>query len=208
MRARDWSAILSATVDIDNLIATQLNRPARSSSARGADPLAVLYSNARTRVQRLISELDDIPDRDMVVLLMVLFFDERIVRYLNDDDRPRWPFLQMEWIKSQRGGEEFFRIAQQVLSDNHPPRNVVETLYHCLQNGFVGRFASDPRSREEITHKLRARLITPTNVGPRDMAPTNTGRLGQLRWPGWYYLSAAAAAVALTGLLVSWSNHS
>lgn len=223
-RAELWEAVLEAIGDVDGLLsAGVLARLAGHGGARlAADPgagldsgsgtvlgdgLGALHADVRDRLDRLRAVLRAQPDGDRMMLALILFVDERIMRQLADDVRLSWPLLQVEWLGSSRGGEEFYRILDRLLEDQRTAGLLLEIFYFCLSNGFVGRYAGNPAAIEDYRRRLRARIGVPEAVSAPEREPATPEM--PLPWqahPAWYYLGTAVVMVGLVVLMTALSN--
>lgn len=230
MRGTSWQSILSACDDVDAMVARTcalpmpVTAPAMLSvvgNAAVAAPLPaprgqavlVLAGEVRARVLRLREELAGEPARDHIVLVLVLYLDERVMQMLAEDLCLSWPMLQREWLGSTHGGDELYRILEHVLAMADPPLALLEVFYFCLNSGFMGRHAGQPASIEAWKDRLRMAIAArdpaaQAGAGNFDESSGQAYLTRAPRSPAWMYLGALCLVAALAALLVVLSNQS
>lgn len=199
-----WHAVLGAVRDVDRAVARMGG--AGASTGAGSEALAALHGQVRDRLDRLRVELRAHADGDRMMLVLILFEDERIMRGLPDDLRLSWPLLQVAWIGSSRGGEEFYRILELLLEDQRTSGLLLEIFYFCLSHGFAGRFAGNAEAIEGYRGRLRARIPVPEGADAGRPHQEASGAPGRQMHPAWYYLGTAAAMAGLLVLMTALSN--
>lgn len=232
MRGTSWQSILSACDDVDAMVArtSALAMPAPApyagppvlsvvgNAAVAAAPAprsqAVLFlaEEVRARILRLREELASEPARDHIVLILVLFLDERVMQMLPEDLCLSWPMLQREWLGSTHGGDELYRILEHVLAMAEPPLALLEVFYFCLNSGFVGRYAGQPALIEAWKERLRMAIAARDQAAQEGTGysdePSDQVYLSQApRSPAWMYLGALLLVAALAVVLVALSNQ-
>lgn len=229
MRGTSWQSILSACDDVDAMVArtSALAMPvsappvlsvvgnaavAAQLSPSRSQAVLVLAGEVRARILRLREELAAEPARDHIVLVLVLYLDERVMQMLSEDLCLSWPMLQREWLGSTHGGDELYRILEHVLAMAEPPPALLEVFYFCLNSGFVGRHAGQPALIEAWKDRLRM-AIAARDVAAQ-AAPGNLDESSEQaylsqapRSPAWMYLGALCLVAVLAALLVVLSNQ-
>jgi type IV/VI secretion system ImpK/VasF family protein len=232
MRGTSWQSILSTCDDVDAMV-TRTRALAMPVSGPHAGPpvlsvvgsaavaampaprshaVLVLAEEVRARILRLREELAGEPARDHIVLVLVLFLDERIMQMLPEDLCLSWPMLQREWLGSTHGGDELYRILEHVLAMAEPPPALLEVFYFCLNSGFMGRHAGQPALIEAWKDRLRMTIAArdqAAQAGASDPDESSgQGYLSQApRSPAWMYLGALSLVAALAVLLLVLSNQ-
>jgi type IV/VI secretion system ImpK/VasF family protein len=229
MKGSSWQSILSACDDVDAMVARTCALPVpviappvlsvvgnAAVAAPHAQPrsqaVLVLAGEVRARILRLREELASEPSRDHIVLVLVLYLDERIMQMLAEDLCLSWPMLQREWLGSTHGGDELYRILEHVLAMAEPPLALLEVFYFCLNSGFVGRYAGQPTLIEAWKDRLRMAIAardqaTQAAAGNPD-EPSEQAYLSEApRSPAWMYLGALCLVIVLAVLLVVLSNQ-
>lgn len=196
-----WDAIFSTGDDVDRLV----GRAVAALPATGeSDVLLHLHDDLRARLERLRSAIGAAAQSERIMLILIFYFDERVMQKLPDTVRRRWSPLQVEWIGSSHGGTEFYRVLDRMLQDEHTPSLVFEVFYFCLNSGFVGRYAGNPDAIEAHKDYLRSRIAVPDSGTPQRRVPGGRTPLPRPRHPAWYYagtlVSIAALAVVVTAL--------
>lgn len=226
MKGSSWQAILSACDEVDAMVTRTSALPpsgppvlavvgngALAASLPGPRSQAVLLlaDEVRARVLRLREELAGEPARDQILLVLVLYLDERIMQMLSQDLCLSWPMLQREWLGTTHGGDELYRILGHVLAMPEPPPALLEVFYFCLNSGFMGRHAGQPAVIEAWKDRLRMAIAARTDVGQPSTASGDgvaDAYLGQVpRSPAWLYLGSLLVVLTLAALLVTLSNH-
>lgn len=228
MKGSSWQGILSTCDDVDAMVTrvsalppAMLGPPMLAVVGNGAlaaslpgtrsQAVLVLADDVRTRVLRLREDLVDEPTRDQILLVLVLYLDERIMQMLSDDLCLSWPMLQREWLGSTHGGDELYRILGHVLAMPEPPAALLEVFYFCLNSGFMGRHVGQPAVIEAWKDRLRMAIAARDEAG-QSSSGTSDGAaeayLSQVpRSPAWLYLGSLILVFALALLLVALSNH-
>jgi type IV/VI secretion system ImpK/VasF family protein len=227
MKGSAWQAILSACDDVDAMVTRTCALPppmpgppvlavvgngALAASLPGArsQSVLVLAEEVRARILALREELVDEPARDQILLVLVLYLDERVMQMLSTDLCLSWPMLQREWLGSTHGGDELYRILGHVLAMPEPPRALLEVFYFCLNSGFMGRHAGQPAVIEAWKDRLRMAIAAQDDAGQssRDTSDDTSAYLSRMpRSPAWLYLGSVTLAGALAVLLVALSNY-
>jgi type IV/VI secretion system ImpK/VasF family protein len=226
MKGSSWQAILSACDEVDAMVTRTSALPpsgppvlavvgngALAASLPGPRSQAVLLlaDEVRARVLRLREELAGEPARDQILLVLVLYLDERIMQMLSQDLCLSWPMLQREWLGTTHGGDELYRILGHVLAMPEPPPALLEVFYFCLNSGFMGRHAGQPAVIEAWKDRLRMAIAARTDVGQPSTASADgpaEAYLSQVpRSPAWLYLGSLLVVLTLAALLVTLSNH-
>lgn len=180
------------------------------TSGMGEHSLFALAEDVRARLARLREALANEPACDQVLLVLVLYLDERIMQALPADLRLGWPMLQHEWLGTTNGGDEFYRILEGVLAMPAPPRSLLEIFYFCLNSGFVGRYAGQPSMIDAWKDRLRAAITAtgmPLATGAHPIAPDDAYLAMVPRPATWLYLGTVAIVIAVAVVLVLLSNH-
>jgi len=232
MRGTSWQSILSTCDDVDAMV-TRTSALAMPVSAPYAGPpvlsvvgnaavaampaprshaVLVLAEEVRARILRLREELAGEPARDHIVLVLVLFLDERVMQMLPEDLCLSWPMLQREWLGSTHGGDELYRILEHVLAMAEPPPALLEVFYFCLNSGFMGRHAGQPALIEAWKDRLRMAIAARdqaahAGAGNPDESSGQAYLSQAPRSPAWMYLGALVLVAALAVLLLVLSNQ-
>lgn len=201
-RVSFWNAIHEASRDVDKLSRQTVERlPTAAHMA-----LIDLHEDMRERLQQLRAELSGHADNERMMLILVFYFDERVMRQLPDSARLRWIPLQSEWIGSSHGGTEFYRILDKLLQVETTASIVFELFYYCLRNGFVGRYSSTPDTIETYKKYLVARIAVPAVAEAPAESSTTHNPLPKTWHPAWYYVLTFVAIVLMIALMTLATN--
>lgn len=201
-RVNFWDAIHSAGRDVDALARKTVKQlPTAAHMA-----LLDLHEHMRERLQTLRAELAGHADSERMMLILVFYFDERVMRQLPDSARLRWIPLQREWLGSSHGGEKFYEILDKLLQDHKTRSIVFELFYYCLRNGFVGQYAGNPDAIETYKKYLVSRIDVPPVAERRADSTIAHSPLPQTWHPAWYYLLTLVAIVFMIALMTLATN--
>lgn len=201
-RVSFWHAIHQTSRDVDKLARATLER--LSTAAHMA--LVDLHEDMRERLQLLRTELAGHAEHELMMLILVFYFDERVMRQLPDSARLRWVPLQSEWIGSSHGGTEFYRILDKLLQDETTASIVFELFYYCLRNGFVGRYANNPDAIETYKKYLASRIEVPVVATEPAESYTTHNPLPRTWHPVWYYVLTFVGVILIIALMTLATN--
>lgn len=168
--------------------------------------LGELHTQVRAYLARLREDIAFESECDRIVLLLVLYVDERIMRRLSDAQRLYWPPLQREWLGASYGGDEFYRILDHLLDDARTASVLFEVFYFCLSNGFVGRYAGREDVIQGYLGRLRERIPTPEpSPESREQSSYDEATTSSFH-PARYYAAAALSVIAMVVLATALSG--
>lgn len=199
-KADTWYAILCANDDIDASIAQ-----ARSQGAT-AESLEQLRAQIQSRIEQLRSELRSVPGYERILLVLVLYLDERVMRRLPDSTRHLWRPMQVDWIGSTNGGTEFYRILDSLVQDESTSNLLLEVFYYCLNNGFVGVYVDNPDAIENYKQYLRTRVAPEHHESDGSDESRSDQSLPKQRQAAWYYLGTGVLIVLMAVVATALSN--
>lgn len=178
------------------------------------DDIAALHAQFQSEYSALYHEAAlagiEQGDVELAAFALVAFADETIAESAWID-RAQWPFLQYDYFKTRRAGEQFFEQLQQIQGKKYdytiwkdPARaQVLEVYYLCLLLGFRGAWAFDPPPRvqhelEQIQRHARSKPVAPLapNAGPRSYRNLLHGTA-----LSWMWLAIVIQVVLIGGLL-------
>lgn len=164
-----------------------------------------LYQRVKARIEALGAALAPMAGQREAQKALVIYFDERIMVALPDYLRPSWPLLQREHTGSSAGGEDFYRFASELPAST--PSFVFEVYYFCLENGFVGRYATDMETIQRYEHRLRESIEQP-NVPTDSPDTTEVSTVTVKPVAAWVpYTVSLLGVVAITTMLTILSNY-
>lgn len=171
----------------------------REAHPNGAD-IVRMRDNLRKLLDALRKELSRTLTEHTVysVLVPIVIYADELARVITRGSVQSWEPLQSEIFNIENGGELFYWAIDERLRQQETPPIVFEVFYFCLNDGFVGMYAGDPRKVEEYKELLRKHIsLRPTGRAARKerVAP----KLIKLPWP--YYAGAAALTLAVYALL-------
>lgn len=171
----------------------------------GRDGLGALQQQVRAQLDGLWSQLADVHGFAAIQRALLIYFDERIMSTLPEQQRLSWPLLQTQHTGSRAGGEDFYRFVDAALDDPKTPSLVFEVDYFCLRHGFRGRYVHNPAQIETYEQRLLARIeVPPAAVSRRE---ASDGDAPPRPWPPWlYYLLALLLVVGACVLATAASN--
>lgn len=194
-------------------LAPEAREPAATGSLRviddagetGRDGLGALQQQVRAQLDGLWSQLADVHGFAAIQRALLIYFDERIMSTLPEQQRLSWPLLQTQHTGSRAGGEDFYRFVDAALDDPKTPSLVFEVDYFCLRHGFRGRYAHNPAKIEAYEQRLLARIeVPPAAVSRRE---ATDGDAPPRPWPPWlYYVLALLLVVGACVLATALSN--
>lgn len=178
------------------------------------DDVAALHAQFQSEYSALFHEAAlagiDPQDVELAAFALVAFADETIAESAWID-RAQWPFLQYDYFKTRRAGEQFFEQLQQIQGKKYDytiwkdsaRSQVLEVYYLCLLLGFRGAWAFDPPPRvqhelEQIQRHARSKPVAPLapNAGPRSYRNLLHGAA-----LSWIWLALTIQAILVGGLL-------
>lgn len=137
---------------------------------------------------------------------LTYFFDEFVLRRLEDKDPSLWPMLQKHFFNLDWGGDHFYEFTEEKLRQPDTPSLVFEVLHFCLSAGFVGRYANWPAKILDYMKELASRIARPAPV-PQPPPPPPAEPVKAYESPLPYYLTTGFVIVLLPVVLWWLSNH-
>lgn len=161
--------------------------------------LGALAALLRSRLDRLRKLL--VGGHDAVLAPIAFLLDEQILAQLATTElEVTWPLLGRTHGDTDFGGDVFFAGASRLCGEAEPLSLVIQAYLFCLDEGFVGRYADDPRGLAECRRALFKKL----SLVPPPGAPAAPTALPVAPRPAWQFVAAAVAGVVLW-LLVLWA---
>jgi len=108
----------------------------------------------RTRLANRLNERDTY----LVLFAIVAHFDELVQTRFLEGDKLTWPTLQRELFQIDDAGEVFYETLDDILLKPQTLPFVLEVYYLCLNDGFKGRYDSNPAKIVEYKERLRQRI--------------------------------------------------
>ena len=181
---------------LEQLVSLAAPRPGgpitdQESMLRLRTDLRKLLVGVRAELGRHVTE------REVYLILfpLVVNLDEVVQLAVVDSERVGWPLLQKDLFDTDKGGELFYQALDEILDSRHGSPFVHQVYYFCLRLGFRGKLVGEEERVREYLRRLLARFpaLPETPAAP---PPAETGQIGAVRSPLWYYLPAAAAVIA------------
>lgn len=95
-----------------------------------------------------------------IMLSIILSIDEQCKLMLSKQKLPvKWHDLQIEFFQRSDGGEYFFDMLDDIISNKIYPKLCYETLLIVLLNGFLGRYYQNPNHNERHRYIVDLKLI-------------------------------------------------
>ncbi len=99
-------------------------------------------------------------DAKLVLVPIVLYFDELILTNYFSSNPLKWQLLQEKIYNSKNGGEKFFRIVNVVLKKEKIDKFVCELYYFCLKHGFKGKYIDDEAKIKGYMEMFELRILS------------------------------------------------
>ncbi|MCE5335216.1 MAG: DotU family type IV/VI secretion system protein [Desulfobacteraceae bacterium] len=144
----------------------------------------------RTKLSNRLSERDTY----LVLFAIVAHFDELVQTRFLKGDHLVWPTLQRELFQVDDAGEVFYETLDDILLKPQTLPFVLEVYYFCLNDGFKGRYDSNPAKIAEYMERLKQKIPYEQPKSVQRIDPDYTV-VETPRSPVLYYVSAAAALV-------------
>lgn len=151
--------------------------------ARGLPPATVspeLLVRLRTDLLARFEQLEDRLSKDLsesevgqMIFPLVLLCDEMVMVRLPKEQHTLWHLLQTELFRINYGGDVFYEFTDEQLEKSDTEIAVFETLYYCLQSGFVGRFGFDAGKVQRYRNLLSERILGLTLTAASNAAVTS-----------------------------------
>ena len=211
-----WHVIVSATLDVRLLLDRSLVPENSQPDEQGAggpeaqrklrEELVEKLSELRASLKSLLSE----KEIGMVLLPLVIHFDELVMRRLSLAEQSSWPLLQRDLFDMTHGGEVFFEFATERMGKSDTPSIVFEVLLFCLNDGFSGQFAADPARLDRFKRQLIEKIPLPAlPTRPvkrrRDRASERPPVVIPMN-PRWLYLGAILGVLLTFGVTALLTN--
>lgn len=217
MMLKVWHLIATATLEVrlllDRALAGDGRRPDAPGSAAGPEVIRKLREALLEKLAELRSSLRALlAEKEMGLVLMplVIHFDELVMRRLSLAEQAHWPLLQQELFDITYGGEVFFELATERMARADTPPVVFEVLLFCLNDGFSGQFSADPVRLERFRRQLIEKIPLPElpargEKRRRERDPERVPSVPPLN-PRWLYLLAFLGMVLMFGLTALLTN--
>ncbi|WP_299009534.1 DotU family type IV/VI secretion system protein [uncultured Shewanella sp.] len=99
--------------------------------------------------QNKVSDMYSKKITQYIIFSTILSIDERCKLMLSQQPTPiAWHDFQIEFFQRSDGGEYFFEILDEMISNKIYPVICYEVLLIVLQNGFLGRYYQNPNHNE------------------------------------------------------------
>lgn len=148
-----WRGIVSTVQEVD--------AAAEASAAAGAEALPELRKKLRGHLGQLATSLSrelGPAEAQEVLLPLVFSYDEMVLKRLPKNARQAWPLLQAELFGINDGGEKYFHLVDEKLTQVQPSMLLLEVLLYCLGRGFLGRYVNEPAKILPYKERLQERL--------------------------------------------------
>lgn len=185
MEVKLWRTIIAVSSQVRSLLEKALPQSFVYATQGTATmiistPKAVLdglRGDVRVKLDELRAELaQHLGEREVyqVLLPLVIYYDELVLRRLSPSEQTGWQLLQEELLQLNDGGDVFYDFIDERLASTDTPHLLFEVLYYCLSDGFLGRYADMPAKIAAYKIKLAARIRLPklprSRNGPRASA--------------------------------------
>lgn len=212
MKLEHWQSILRSHRQVRALLEQFLPPEASEGEERtqvrvGQQGLAQLQQQLLDEVAGLQKALGGAyreEEIDEALRPYVYLVDEMVLRRLADAEQSDWPLLQWKLFGIDSGGDRFYELADEKLSQRVAPLLVFELLHFCLTAGFEGRYAGSTARLREYKEKLAARIPKPEAVPVPPPAPVQPPLLHA--FPLRYYV-ASGGVVVLVPVLLWWLSR-
>ena len=190
--------------DVWEIIATIHNflkslREADSQSAIRMIDLVELRSKLRTKLEDLRTAItEQYSERDAYFVLFPLMAhcDELVQMLILDIKQLEWPSLQHELYQVIDAADLFYELLDNALSKPETLPLVYEVYYFCLNDGFYGRYSTNPERIAEYLQKLRKHIpLQP--LTDLDTSSSKPARGAYLRIPNYVYYCGAGVLLLL-----------
>lgn len=206
MKDAHWEAVHETLVSIQGLMGSlETLRDTASESGEEERGLAEISeagemvvrvrAAVREQLDLLRSRLSEtLSERDVYLALfpIVAYCDERVqTRYLAAHHLT-WPSLQLELFQIQDAGEVFYETVDDLLMKPATLPFIHEVFLFCLKSGFLGRYESNPITRNEYMERLQMKIPVASWETAVPERPAVIA-IDKTRSPYWHYAAAGAA---------------
>jgi type IV/VI secretion system ImpK/VasF family protein len=181
---------------LEQLVALATARPGgpiadQESMLRLRTELRKLLVSARSELGRHVTEREAY----LTLFPLVVNLDEVVQLVVLDSERVGWPMLQKDLYDTDKGGQLFYQALDEILDSRQVSPFLYQVYYFCLRLGFRGQLVGQEDRVQEYLHRLLARFpAVPERTAA--LLPQETGQIGAVRSPLWYYVPAAAVVIA------------
>ena len=156
------------------------------------DRVIAIRSEVRTKLVRLKAQLSSsLTERELHYCLfpIVLYADE-MVQSSYRGGAVEWVPLQRELYNVDNGGELFYRALDNLFHKEETLPLIFEVFYFCLNDGFMGKFISEPYNINEYKDRLIERIPIPEVSELRLLTTSHSDEIEIVRFPTHYYFRA------------------
>jgi len=110
--------------------------------------------------RKIIDTLLPANEAKLVLIPIILYFDELILTNYFNDIPLKWHLLQKKIYNTTNGGDKFYRIADLVIKKEKVDSFVCEVYYFCLKHGFRGKYIDQENKIKEYMEMFELRLLS------------------------------------------------
>jgi type VI secretion system protein ImpK len=207
MKLEHWQSILRTHRQVRALLDQSLPPEPGAGEERtavrvGSQGLAMLQQQLLAEEKGLRNALGGTyreEEIDEAARPFVYLVDEMVLRRLADAEQSEWPLLQYKLFGIDSGGDRFYELADEKLTQRGASPLVFELLHFCLTAGFEGRYAGNTARLREYKEKLAARIPKPEAVPALPPAIAHAPLVHA--FPLRYYAVSGGVVVAVPVLL-------
>ena len=207
MKLEHWQGLLRTYRQVRALLDSALPPEPAAGEARtqvrvGQQGLAQLHHELQGEVNGLRNALGTAyreEEIDEALRPFVYLVDEQVLRRLADMEQADWPLLQYKRFGTDAGGDLFYDLADEKLTQRGASPLVFEMLHFCLTAGFEGRYVENTARLRDYKEKLAARIPKPEAVPAPPPAVPQAPLMHA--FPLRYYVASGFVAVTVPVLL-------
>lgn len=182
----------------------QIIQPLRNNELECSD-IPGMRRLVRTKLREIHQELGSyLSDRDAYYALfaLVAHVDEMAQVHVQLFNSPTgWEPLQYELFDMTGAGDLFYGYVDAFRGRNDIPMFVYEIYYFCLNDGFRGKYITNPEARDMYAHELRA-YISPRPI-PHRKEDIVEQKVKPFRPSPWMYYAALIILFVIANKILS-----